>query len=216
VAVEGGDVVLDVGANVGVAAAFFAVVCGAGTVHCFEPVEPVLELLRQNVGHMPACVLHHEGLYSRAGPARITYYPRATAMSGLYADPSRDRELVRTVLMNHGYSPAEAEDQLAGRYEQQILSCQLRTLSSFLREEKLMCVDLIKGRLISRGFRATCDQERQCGEHQRGWCMRSASEVGSRRHANHHLPLGGAYAASQEVHPFDVPQVWWVRSVYFP
>ncbi|HEY6396256.1 MAG TPA: FkbM family methyltransferase, partial [Solirubrobacteraceae bacterium] len=98
VTVTKGDVVLDVGANVGVAAAFFATICGARTVHCFEPVAPVFELLRQNVGHLPACVLHPEGLSSRAARVPITYYPGAAAMSGLYADPERDRELVRTVL----------------------------------------------------------------------------------------------------------------------
>src|SRR5689334_17821712 len=38
VTVTEGDVVFDVGANVGVAAAFFAVIRGAGLVHCFEPV----------------------------------------------------------------------------------------------------------------------------------------------------------------------------------
>jgi FkbM family methyltransferase len=145
VTVERGDVVLDVGANVGVAAAFFAVICEAGQVHCFEPVEPVFELLRQNVGQLPACVLHPEGLYSKAGRAPITYYPRADAMSGLYADPRRDQELVRTVLLNHGFSAQEADEQVAGRYEQpQILSCELRTLSSFLQEEKLLRVDLLK------------------------------------------------------------------------
>ena len=46
--VREGDVVLDVGANVGVAALFFALECGAGRVHSFEPVAPLFELLRPN------------------------------------------------------------------------------------------------------------------------------------------------------------------------
>ncbi len=144
VTVAEGDVVLDVGANVGVAAAFFAVICGAGTVHCFEPVQPVFEVLRQNVGHISACVLHQEALSYTDGRVPITYYPGAAAMSGLYADPSRDREFVRTVLLNHGISSEDADDQLAGRYEPETLQCQLRTLSSVLREEKLGRVDLLK------------------------------------------------------------------------
>jgi hypothetical protein len=38
VEVRPGDVVLDIGANIRVAAAFFAAECRAGAVHCFEPV----------------------------------------------------------------------------------------------------------------------------------------------------------------------------------
>jgi 31-O-methyltransferase len=139
-----GDVVLDVGANVGVAAAFFAAHCGAKLVHSFEPVHPVFEVLRENLESLPACRVHNYGLSSAAGQATITYYPGAAAMSGLYADPSRDRELVRTVLLNRGLSDEEAEERLAGRYEPQVLECELRTLSSFLRDEGMLHVDLLK------------------------------------------------------------------------
>jgi FkbM family methyltransferase len=144
VTVGKGNIVIDVGANVGVAAAFFAVICEARLVHCFEPVAPVFRVLRENVGHLSACVLHQEALSSRDGNASITYYPGAAAMSGLYADPIRDRELVRGVLLKYGRSPQEADDELAGRYEQQTLGCELRRLSSFLRTEGLTHVDLLK------------------------------------------------------------------------
>src|SRR5919201_3384791 len=98
VAVRAGDVVLDVGANVGVAAVFFASECKAGLVHSFEPVPPLFELLRENLRPFPACVAHDYGLSSNAGMAPITYYPHAAAMSGLYADPNEDRARVRTYL----------------------------------------------------------------------------------------------------------------------
>lgn len=142
--VDPGDVVLDIGANVGVAAAFFAELCGAGRVHSFEPVRPIFEVLRRNVAALPACVAHKEGLSSRSGKAQITYYAGASAMSGLYAEPARDRELVRRVLLGRGTSPEEAEAQLAGRYEPETITCELRTLSSFLAEEGLDHVDLLK------------------------------------------------------------------------
>lgn len=139
-----GDVVLDVGANVGVAAAFFASQCGASLVHSFEPVGPLCELLRENVKELPACVVHEQGLAAAPGRVPITYYPGASAMSGLYADPERDRALVRTALLNAGFSSEEAKERLEGRYEPQPLMCELRTLSSFLREEGLERVDLLK------------------------------------------------------------------------
>lgn len=135
---------LDVGANVGVAAAFFALECGARTVHCFEPVRPVFELLRRNLRDVPSCVLHEQGLSRMPGRARITYYPRAAAMSGLYADPARDRALVATALGNLGVPREEVDVRLEGAYQVRTLTCELTTLSSFLREEGLDHVDLLK------------------------------------------------------------------------
>jgi FkbM family methyltransferase len=142
--VREGDVVLDVGANVGVAAAFFAAECGAALVHSFEPVAPIFALLRENVAGLPACVPHPYGLAAADGTARITFYRGAAAMSGLYADPDRDRALVRAALANFGLHGADADAELAGRYEPEVLECELRTLSGFLREEGLDRVDLLK------------------------------------------------------------------------
>lgn len=144
VSVEPGDLVLDVGANVGVAAVYFGAVCHAGRVHSFEPVGPVFEILRANVAGLAACRVHHHGLAARGGSLPFTYYPGASAMSGLYANPERDRALVRTVLINRGLSDREADQQLADRYRPETLSCQVRTLSSVLREQEIAQVKLLK------------------------------------------------------------------------
>lgn len=145
VEVREGDAVLDVGANVGVAAAFFASECGAAVVHSFEPVPPLFELLRDNLKAFPACVAHGYGLSSTPGRAEILYYPRAAAMSGLHADPDLDREAVRTYLVNAGVPAPEAERLLEGVYDDPLtFPCELRTLSSVLREERVERVDLLK------------------------------------------------------------------------
>jgi FkbM family methyltransferase len=144
VRVGAGDVVLDVGANVGVAAVYFAAVRGAGAVHCFEPVAPLVELLRRNVADLPACVVHDYGLSSTEGEAGIVFYRRSAAMSGLYADPVRDRDMARTVLGNVGFSESDALSRVADRYEAVTLRCGLRRLSSFLSEGSIDRVDLLK------------------------------------------------------------------------
>lgn len=144
VEVNEGDVVLDVGANVGVAAAFFASHCRAGVVHSFEPVGPICDVLRENLSALPACIVHELGLSSSPGPAEITYYPGAAAMSGLYADARRDRALVRTALLNRGLSGAEADARLEGGFEPQTLTCRLITLAEFLADTGLERVDLLK------------------------------------------------------------------------
>lgn len=144
VEVREGDVVLDVGANVGVAAAFFASECRAGVVHSFEPVEPIFQLLSRNVKQFPACIAHNYGLSFSSRRALITYYPKADAMSGLYADADESRRDVLTYLRNVGASGSDAERQVVGRYEAITLECELRALSSVLREESLDHVDLLK------------------------------------------------------------------------
>jgi FkbM family methyltransferase len=139
-----GAVVLDVGANVGVSAAFFALECGAGLVHCFEPVPAICAVLRENVADLPACVVHEAGMSSRAVTGEIAFYPGAMAMSSQYADPERDRALVRAALLNLGVAPDDADARLAGRYRPEIVSCRLTTVSDVLREEGLARVDLLK------------------------------------------------------------------------
>lgn len=142
--VRQGDVVLDVGANVGVAAAFFASDCRAGLVHSFEPVEPLFRLLAENLRAFPACVAHGYGLSSSPGEAEITYYPNAAAMSSLYADADDDRERVRRFLINSGVPDDSVGERLGGFDDAVKLRCELRTLSSVLAEESIERVDLLK------------------------------------------------------------------------
>jgi 31-O-methyltransferase len=144
VRVEEGATVFDVGANVGVAAAFFATECRAGVVHCFEPVAPIYELLRANLTQFPACAAHPYGLSDAPRRATITYYPGAAAMSGLYADPVADRELVRQAMTNLGTSAGDAEEGLAGRYDPVTLSCELRTMSEAISDLGIERIDLLK------------------------------------------------------------------------
>jgi FkbM family methyltransferase len=139
-----GDIVLDVGANAGVAGAFFASVCGAGAVHSFEPVPELFELLERNLGRYPACTCHPYGLGRSPGPAQFTFYPGAAAMSGLYADPEADRAVVRTAMINLGSTAEAADADLAGRYAAQPVTGELRTLSAVLAELGLDRVDLLK------------------------------------------------------------------------
>ncbi len=139
-----GSVVLDVGANVGVTAAFFSQLCRATTVHAFEPVDPLFELLEANVSAFPGCYAHHHGLGARNGHAAITYYPRAGAMSGLYADPVQDAEAARRYLMNRGYDSDRIDEMLVGVHDPQAMVCELRRLSDVLREQSIERVDLLK------------------------------------------------------------------------
>lgn len=145
VELDEGSIVLDAGANVGVAASFFAVGCGALRVHSFEPVPATFELLRRNLAQFPACVPHCSGLGREPGRREITYYPGDSALSGMYADPAADEMMVRRVMANRGMAPDEVERELwDGRYEPVTVEIELRTVSSVLREHRLERIDLLK------------------------------------------------------------------------
>ncbi|MGA8219524.1 MAG: FkbM family methyltransferase [Solirubrobacterales bacterium] len=144
VEVHEGDIVLDVGANIGVAAAFFAEECGAGTVHCFEPVPPIFEVLRENLRAFPACIPHEYGLAATGGRRKVAYYPNDWAVSGLYADPAAEHATVRRALLNRGVPEADADARLEGRFRIEELECEFRTMSDVLEAESLEQVDLLK------------------------------------------------------------------------
>lgn len=142
--VREGDVVFDVGANVGVAAVFFAAECRAGLVHSFEPVLPIYDLLCENTERYPACVPHNYGLSDASRRDIITYYAGAAAMSGMYADPLEDAALVRRCILNSGRSEADADRAVDGRYDAVELDCELMTLSDAVRILAVDQIDLLK------------------------------------------------------------------------
>jgi len=139
-----GDVVFDVGANVGVAATFFAGDCEVAAVHSFEPVVPIFEILAENVEQFEACTAHRFGLSDRPGEVEFTYYPGAAAMSGRYADPERDRQMVRSVLTGMGVDAIEADRRLEGDFDGLSVTCEMKTMSAFMKEESIDRVDLLK------------------------------------------------------------------------
>ena len=144
ITVEPGDVVIDAGANVGVAAAFFLAECGAGEVYSFEPVPEVHEMLVSNLAGFPGARTFAAGLSSRNGDAEFTYYRGAAAMSSQYADSQRDHDMVKSVLIGMGVSEQEAEARIEGDFEPVSVTCRLATLSSVIEAESIDRIDLLK------------------------------------------------------------------------
>lgn len=139
-----GAVVIDAGANVGVAAAFFAAECAAGQVHSFEPVPAIHEMLIGNTGRFPAVHAYPFGLSDRNGSETFTYYEGAAAMSGSYADPVRDRGLVAAVLTDLGLGEKEIETRLEAAFVPVQVDCELRTLSAVIDEQGIGPIELLK------------------------------------------------------------------------
>jgi len=144
--------VLDVGANIGFFTLFIHSVCAHPRVLAFEPSPPAFDKLRRNtelyglaVEVLPCAVSDREGT------APFTIYPRASVMSGLYADPVGEERLFRSFAeeqlreIDDPQLLADVIDEMAaGRFAVQVVERPLRTVSSVMRERGIERVDLLK------------------------------------------------------------------------
>lgn len=148
-----GAVVFDVGANIGLFSLFAHLEAPGARLYAFEPVPAVCELLRANLArHGANATVYNCALASRPGTAELTYYPRSTGMSSLYADLAEERAVLETVLRNQmrrGESElapllAHAGDYLAERLREERFLVRLRTLSDVMAEAEVERIDLLK------------------------------------------------------------------------
>ena len=148
-----GDVVFDVGGNIGLFTIFVATHWPGARIWTFEPAPPLFEILQANAAPYGDRVhLFNCGLSSRAGEAELTFYPHTSGMSSFYPNEQEEREALRILLHNEIARGKEGvenllqyEDELlAERFRRETLTCRLRTLSEVIREEGITRIDLLK------------------------------------------------------------------------
>src|SRR5439155_1577674 len=101
------DVVVDVGANIGMFTLFALQQAPEIKVFAFEPNPAVCEVLRLNseLYGDGAVEVFECGLADRQGTAPFTFYPRASLWSGLYPDPEQDAAYLRAAVRNQHRPP---------------------------------------------------------------------------------------------------------------
>ncbi|QDY80403.1 FkbM family methyltransferase [Streptomyces qinzhouensis] len=141
-----GDVVFDVGANIGMFTLFAHLERPGVTVHAFEPAPTPFAALRANVirhgvpGRVDQCAVSDE-----AGVRTMTFYPDATLMSGFHADATSRRELLRTLGLNGGYSSEDVDIMLAQLPDtSQELETTTVRLSDVIAERGITAIGLLK------------------------------------------------------------------------
>jgi len=162
-----GDTVFDVGANIGLFSLAAYEHCQRNLrLYAFEPVKAVCDLLRANVRRNGAAsqsrVLDF-GLSHSAGSVSLAYYPRSPVLSTAYPDREADLRMVEGIILNNLIHLAEAPFALrclrwlprflgvallrSGLKRQlytEAVTCEMRTVSQFVREEGIECIDLLK------------------------------------------------------------------------
>jgi amino acid adenylation domain-containing protein/FkbM family methyltransferase/non-ribosomal peptide synthase protein (TIGR01720 family) len=153
ITIEDGDCIFDVGANIGLFALFVNQVCPSARLFCFEPNPKVLDLLRINTSlYGDGARLCDFGLSDAEGMADLTHFPGFSILSGFYADPEEDKEVVKKYMFSQeqmgladvGELAEHADDVLEGRFDPQIFTARLRTVSNVIQEQGIESIDLLK------------------------------------------------------------------------
>ncbi len=159
-----GDTVIDVGANTGLFALWLDTQLTSARVHCLEPVPDIYRVLSRNLadhGRLGA-EAHNIGLSDHDGEAAFTYYPRFSNASTMFPDASpRTAEEAREYVISQAHTlpwplptlvswcPRWLKGLIAEAVRRHHLrgkrvTCQVRTLSLFLRQHRIDEVDLLK------------------------------------------------------------------------
>lgn len=158
-----GDVVFDVGANVGMFALYLNhCFNNQVTIYSFEPIPAIFEVLRQNAQRYnpqklkPFCY----GLAEQSRTVEFDYYPEATVLSNAYAGESEGVELARYILVEHpehapypgrvlqwlprNWRTAVFDFFSSHHFKAERVACQLRRLSDVIQEQQIQKIDLLK------------------------------------------------------------------------
>jgi natural product biosynthesis luciferase-like monooxygenase protein/FkbM family methyltransferase len=156
IALEDGDVVFDVGANIGLFTLFARRECPTAQIYSFEPLPPNFELLRANVTrHNANARLFNYGLSNISTVANFTFYPEAAGLSGRTANSAGDKENTKAIVSDFIHNavreneqdllPQSELDDLLNEYLRgQKYNCQVKTLSEVIRELDIEHIDLLK------------------------------------------------------------------------
>ena len=162
-----GDTVFDVGAHIGLFTLAAYQRCEQNLrVYAFEPVQDIFEVLRLNLGrydqgeHLKAFPF---GLSSSCEAASFAYYPRATSLSTAYPDEEAVLKMVKEATLNNIIYLDEAplvlrclrwvpsfllslilHYPLKSTLYLRSVTCQMQTLSQFLRDHRVVRIDLLK------------------------------------------------------------------------
>jgi len=144
-----GATVLDVGSNIGMFVVSAQVRYAGLRLVCVEPNPHVRELLEANLRLFGADAQVWDcGIGAEAGTAEFTFYPGFSILSGLHADVSDEKDVVRSYIRRQqdlaGSDDATVEEVLAAKLRPVTLPVPLRPLSDVIDGSNLTRIDLLK------------------------------------------------------------------------
>lgn len=147
--------IFDIGANIGLFTLFVKQTCPDARIFTFEPAPDLFELLSRNTADYCASVQNFQcGISDKEEKVNFTYYPNYSILSGFHSVAEEDNQTlsegVRSQLQKTIPKGVEASKRMVDLLTKDKLKdavqfeCQLRTVSSILRETKIGRIDLLK------------------------------------------------------------------------
>ena len=160
IAIKDGDVVFDVGANIGVFGVRAIQNQPNTVVYCFEPIPDILEVLQKNADTFDANRLKvmPYGISDEEMTATFSYFPNTPALSTLHPEdwdnnPGAFAKAVKGTMKNPppgmkwmkliptAFSGIIAKQLVKGKKD---VECQLKRLSTIIQAENVERIDLLK------------------------------------------------------------------------
>jgi FkbM family methyltransferase len=160
-----GDVVFDVGANIGIFSLWVSQHLNNDvTIYAFEPIPAIFEVLRRNAlrfnpNHIK---LFPCGLSNESKSLSFTFFPNATMISSAYPDFSEQtRSKFKDLVLRNSKDtfppflawlrwvpaflrPLMLDQVIKSASKAEQVTCQVKTLSEIIREEHIETIDLLK------------------------------------------------------------------------
>ncbi|XNR95347.1 FkbM family methyltransferase [Streptomyces sp. R-74717] len=138
-----GDVVFDVGANIGMFTLFAHLECPV-TVHAFEPAPVPYAALRANAErHGVAGRFDQCAVSDVAGVRQLTFFPDATLLSTFHPKAA-DRAELRSLGLNQGFSAEEVDAMLDQTPQTELIDTPVVRLSDVIAERGIAAIGLLK------------------------------------------------------------------------
>ena len=149
-----GDVVFDIGANIGLFSLFVTQEVSDAKIFSFEPSPQTFECLKANLSIYGSDVTPINcGISDRERIATFTHYENSSVFSGFRTDEGRDEAAIRAIVTNMVEEASELEgdelertvdELMSGRLDSQAYQCQLKPVSQIIREHGVEKIDLLK------------------------------------------------------------------------
>ncbi len=161
ISIQDGDVIFDIGANMGIASLYFAQQAKKLQIFTFEPVPAIFEVLKANmekISESHTIKNYNIGLSEVAGTTEINFLPNSSGDSAIIP---LDQDYKVRKMMEH-YNETVVAFSSAAKYIPKFLRkfvvktfvkqwqkgkkipCQLRTLSEIIKENQIKRIDLLK------------------------------------------------------------------------
>jgi len=153
ITINDGDCVLDVGANIGLFTLFAQQIARRTKIYSFEPTPLTFDVLSANVRLYGSHVkVFNYGISDADKQATFTFFPRFSFLTGAYADPKTEKEVVKSYVISQQQAEhtdlaqleEEANEILEDRFATETFTANLRTLSGVIADEGIEQIDLLK------------------------------------------------------------------------